>query len=156
MAKRSDDGIKVIATNRKAYHDFHIEDTLEAGIVLTGSEVKSVAAGKVSLAEAYCQVENGEMWVRNMHIAPYESAGYAQHEPRRKRKLLLHKWEIERWRAKSEQKGYTIIPLRLYFRRGKAKLEIGLVRGKRQYDKREAIKRRDIEREMRRELHGRF
>jgi len=92
------------------------------------------------------------MWVHNLHIAPYENAGYAQHEPRRKRKLLLHKAEIERLRAKSEQKGYTLIPLKLYFRNGKAKLEIGLVRGKRQYDKRETIKRKDIEREMQREM----
>jgi SsrA-binding protein len=120
--------------------------------VLTGSEVKSVAAGKASLTDAYCRVDDGEMWVQNMHIAPYENAGYAQHEPRRKRKLLLHKREIERLRGKAEQKGYTLIPLKLYFRNGKAKLEIGLVKGKRQYDKRETIKRKDIEREMQREL----
>jgi SsrA-binding protein len=152
MAKHSDGGIKIITTNRKAYHDYHVEDTIEAGIVLTGSEVKSIAAGKASLTDAYCRVDDGEMWVQNMHIAPYENAGYAQHEPRRKRKLLLHKWEIERLRGKAEQKGYTLIPLKLYFRNGKAKLEIGLVKGKRQYDKRETIKRKDIEREMQREL----
>ncbi len=152
MAKQSEGGIKLIATNRKAYHEYHIEDTLEAGLVLVGSEVKSVAAGKVSLTDAYCRVENGEMWVHNMHIAPYDPAARFNHEPRRKRKLLLHKWEIERLGSKAEQKGYTIVPLRLYFRNGKAKLEIGLVRGKRKYDKREAIRQRDIERELRREL----
>lgn len=152
MAKQSDGGMKVITTNRKAYHEYHIEDTIEAGIVLTGSEVKSIAAGKVSLSDAYCRVENGEMWLVNMHVAPYENAPIYGHDPRRKRKLLLHKWEIERLRGKAEQKGYTLIPLKLYFRNGKIKVEIGLVRGKRQYDKREAIKQRDIERELRREM----
>ena len=150
MAKQSEGGLKVIATNRKAYHEYHIEDTIEAGIALVGSEVKSVAAGKVSLTDAFCRVENGEMWVHHMHIAPYDPAARFNHEPRRKRKLLLHKWEIERLGSKAEQKGYTLIPLKLYLRRGKVKLEIGLARGKRKYDKREAIRQRDIERELRR------
>jgi SsrA-binding protein len=150
MAKQSEGGLKIIATNRKAYHEYHIEDTIEAGIALVGSEVKSVAAGKVSLTDAFCRVENGEMWVHHMHIAPYDPAARFNHEPRRKRKLLLHKWEIERLGSKAEQKGYTLIPLKLYFRRGKVKLEIGLARGKRKYDKREAIRQRDIERELRR------
>ncbi len=150
MAKQSEGGLKMIATNRKAYHEYHIEDTIEAGIALVGSEVKSVAAGKVSLTDAYCRVENGEMWVHSMHIAPYDPAARFNHEPRRKRKLLLHKWEIARLGSKAEQKGYTLIPLKLYFRRGRVKLEIGLARGKRKYDKREAIRQRDIERELRR------
>lgn len=152
MAKQSDGGIKIIATNRKAYHEYHVEDTIEAGMVLTGSEVKSIAQGKASLSDAYCRVEEGEMWLVNMHVAPYENAPIYGHDPRRKRKLLLHKWEINRLRGKAEQKGYTLIPLKLYFRNGKVKVEIGLVRGKRQYDKREVIKRKDIERAMRREL----
>jgi len=150
MARSSEGGLKMIATNRKAYHEYHIEDTIEAGIALVGSEVKSVAAGKVSLTDAYCRVENGEMWVHNMHIAPYDPAARFNHEPRRKRKLLLHKWEITRLGSKAEQKGYTLIPLKLYFRNGKVKVEIGLAKGKRKYDKREAIRQRDIERELRR------
>jgi SsrA-binding protein len=150
MARQSEGGLKVIATNRKAYHEYHIEDTIEAGIVLVGSEVKSVAAGKVSLNDAYCRVENGEMWVYHMHIAPYDPAARFNHEARRKRKLLLHKWEIARLGSKAEQKGYTLIPLKLYFRNGKVKLEIGLAKGKRKYDKREAIRQRDIERAQRR------
>ncbi len=149
---RSDmaDGIKIVAKNRKAFHDFHIEDRLEAGLALLGTEVKSIREGRLSLQEAYCAVDrHGEMILHGCHVAPYEHAGeHAQHEARRNRKLLMHRREIERWRQAAEQKGYTIVPLKLYFRRGKAKLEIGLGKGKKLYDKRQSIKERETKRRM--------
>lgn len=152
MAKDHSGGKKIITTNRKAYHEYHVEDTFEAGIALVGSEVKSVAAGKVNLTDAYCRIENGELWVQNMHISPYDPAARFNHDPRRKRKLLMHRWEIDRIQGKVEQKGYTLVPLSIYFRNGKAKLEVALVKGKRQYDKRETIKDRDLRRDAEREL----
>lgn len=137
-------GIEVIATNRRARHEYHILDKIEAGIVLTGPEVKSVRAHRVSLAEAYATVEAGEVWIHNMHIAKYEAGGYAHQNPTRPRKLLLHKREIRRLEREVTQKGVTLIPLRMYFApSGYAKIELGLCKGKRQYDKREALKRRD-------------
>ncbi|GAB4469526.1 MAG: SsrA-binding protein SmpB [Anaerolineae bacterium] len=148
-AKTNSD-IKVISTNRKARHEYAIEDTLEAGLVLTGTEIKSVRAGHVSLQEAYVRHIDGEMWVIDMYIAPYEPASRDNHEPRRPRKLLMHRREIDRWAASAEQRGYTIIPLRLYLLRGRAKLEIGLGKGKKLYDKRQDIAKRDAERRMRR------
>jgi SsrA-binding protein len=152
MAKDNSGGKKIITTNRKAYHEYHVEDTFEAGLALAGSEVKSVAASKVNLTDAYCRIENGEMWVHNMYISPYDPAARFNHDPRRKRKLLMHRWEIDKIQGKVEQKGYTLIPLSIYFRNGKAKLEIALVKGKRQYDKRETIKERDLQRDAAREL----
>lgn len=152
MAQESSGGIKIVTTNRKAYHDYSVEDKFEAGMALMGSEVKSIAEGKANLTDSYCQVENGELWVYGIHISPYDPASRFGHDPRRKRKLLMHKYEINRLRGKVEQKGFAIVPLKLYFRRGKAKLEIGLVKGKRQYDKRDAIKERDMQRDLEREL----
>jgi len=146
-------GIRVVSTNRKAYHDYFIDETYEAGIVLQGSEIKSVRAGRVSLKEAYVRIdENLEAWLIDAHIAPYELATHFNHEPRRPRKLLLHKQEILRLWNKVRQKGVTIIPLRMYLKNGKAKVEIAVARGKKKYDKRAEIARREMEREIQREL----
>jgi SsrA-binding protein len=147
------EGIKIVARNRKAYHEYDIEDKLEAGLVLRGSEVKSVREGKVSLDGAYVDVDRyGEMLVHGMYIKPYEQASHFNHEPRRTRKLLMHGREIERWGQASEREGYTIVPLKLYFRDGWAKLEIGLAKGKKMHDKRQSIKERDTRRQMEREI----
>lgn len=129
--------------NRKARHDYEVFDTFEAGIVLIGPEVKSVYKGNVQLTDGYCQVENGELWLKGVYIAPYEQAGRWNVEERRPRKLLMHKSEILRLKAKSQEKGLTIVPLKVYFAHGKAKVQIGLARGKRAYDKREAIAKKD-------------
>jgi SsrA-binding protein len=144
--------VKVVATNRKARFEYTIEDRFEAGVALTGTEIKSVRAGAVSLGEGFVVVRNGEVWLVDAHIAAYEQAGGRTHEPRRPRKLLLHRREIGRLQADVQQKGYTIVPLRMYFKGPYAKLEIGLAKGKRQYDKREAIAERDSQRRVRREL----
>jgi SsrA-binding protein len=146
--KKSDK--KIIATNRKAYHDYFIEETHEAGIVLTGSEIKSIRARRVNLRDGYVQVRNGELWLLDTHIAPYKQASLQNHEPKRDRKLLMHRREINRLQGKVQEKGYTIVPLRLYLRNNRAKVEIALVRGKKLYDKRRAIAERDAEREMQR------
>ena len=148
----SEDGIKVITTNRKARHEYHIHDTLEAGLVLTGTEIKSIRAGHVSIQEAYVTYHEGEMWLLGMHIAPYDPADRENHEVRRPRKLLLHAREIDRWADRSQQKGFTIIPLRVYIKRGRAKVEIALARGKKLYDKRQALARKDSERRIDRAL----
>ncbi len=148
---KSDD-VKVVATNRKARYEYTIEDRYEAGIALTGTEIKSVRAGAVSLGEGFVLVRDDEVWLMDVHIAVYEQAGQRTHEPRRQRKLLLHRREIGRLAADVQQKGYTIVPLRMYFKGPYAKLEIGLAKGKRQYDKREAIAERDSDRRVRREL----
>lgn len=146
---------KIIATNRRARHDYFIEDELEAGLILSGTEIKSVRAGHISLQEAYVRPVDGEMWVLEMYIAPYQPASRENHEPRRPRKLLMHRREIARWQMMTEQKGYTIVPLQLYIVRGLAKLEIGLARGKKLYDKRESMARRDAERDIERSLRER-
>ncbi len=143
---------KIVATNRKAYHDYFIEDTLEAGVVLTGSEIKSVREGRLNLRDSYARITNGEMWMCNVHISPYEHGGRSLPDPYRDRKLLLHKAEILRLANRTQTKGLTLIPLRVYLRDGRAKVEIGLAKGKRLYDKREAIAERDAERAMEREL----
>lgn len=147
-------GTKIVARNRKARHEYDIEDTLEAGLALKGSEVKSVREGHVSLQEAYCSVDrNGEMIVHGMHIKPYEQAGpHNNHEARRNRKLLMHRNEILKWGRAAEQKGYTIVPLELYFRDGYAKLKIGLAKGRQLHDKRQAIKEREQKRRMEQEM----
>jgi len=143
------EGVEVVERNRKARFEFDIEDTLEAGLKLEGSEVKSVRQGKVSLDGAYCKVDrNGEMKIHGMYVKPYEEAGPFGHEPRRSRKLLMHKREIQKWGDKAEQEGYTIVPLELYFRDGWAKLKIGLAKGRQKHDKRQAIKEREMERRM--------
>lgn len=145
-------GRKVVAVNRKARHEYTIEETYDAGICLAGTEVKSIRAGKVSLQEAFAKVENGEVWLLNMYIAPYEQGGRYNLEPRRPRKLLLHKHEIARLAGYTQQKGLALIPLQIYFERGYAKVELGVGRGKKLYDKRQAIAERDAQREERRAL----
>ncbi len=148
----NEEDFKVIATNRKARHDFNLEEMIEAGIVLQGSEIKSVRAGKVSLREAYVRVDGREAWLVNAHIATYDPASKMNHEPRRPRKLLLHKREILRLFDKVRQRGYTIVPTRMYLKNGRAKVEIALARGKKQYDKRRDLAKREAAREMERTL----
>ena len=148
--------MKVIATNRKAYHDYHIEETHEAGLVLTGSEIKSIRAGRVNLRDSYAQIKDGELWLIDTHIAPYDQASRQNHEPRRDRKLLMHRREINRLAAKVQAKGYTIVPLRLYLKNNRAKVEIALVRGKKLYDKREAIAQREAQRQIDRAVKERY
>ena len=144
---------KVVAVNRKAKYDFFIEETYEAGISLQGTEVKAMRNGKANLKESYAVVKNGEVFLYNMHIGPYESANQFNHEPKRVRKLLLHKAEIRRLIGKTRDKGYTLVPLKLYFNdRGKAKIELGLGKGKKKYDKRREIAKKDAEREINRDL----
>ena len=144
--------IKVISDNRRARHDFFIEDTMEAGIVLQGTEVKSLRMGKVNLRDSYARVENGEVFLYGMHISPYEQGNRFNHDPLRPRKLLLHKREIRRLLGKTREDGYTLVPTRLYFTRGKAKVELALARGKKLYDKRDTAARRDANRRARQAL----
>jgi SsrA-binding protein len=144
-------GEKVVATNRRARHDYAIDETFEAGIVLTGAEVKSLRAGRASLTEAFARVRDGELWLENLHIPPYQHADTkGTYDPRRARKLLLHREEIERLIGKTQERGLTLVPLRLYFTRGLAKLQLGLGRGKRSFEKRQAIAEREHRREMER------
>jgi SsrA-binding protein len=143
---------KIIATNRKASHDYFLLDRIEAGIALKGTEIKSLRAGQVSLREAFVQIEDQEAWLMNAHIAPYDPASHFNHDPKRRRRLLLHRREILRLDDKVRQRGFTIIPTKMYLKEGRAKVEIALARGKRQYDKRRAIAKRDAEREMERSL----
>ena len=140
--------IHVVAMNRKAYYDYHVLESLEAGIALTGTEIKSVRAGAVNLREAYAQVVEGEVWLLNTHIARYEAGNRNNHEPTRPRRLLLHRRQIHELQRQIQEKGVTLIPLKLYLKDQLAKVELGLVRGKKQYDKRESIARREAEREM--------
>ncbi|RLC99845.1 MAG: SsrA-binding protein [Chloroflexi bacterium] len=149
-------GIKVVATNRKAGRDFNLQDRREAGLVLTGTEIKSIRAGRVNLSDGYVQPRNGELWLMNIHIAPYDPSGRYGHEPRRPRKLLLHRREINRLISRIQERGYTIIPTRLYLKGGRAKVEIALARGKRKYDKRQAIAKRDAQRDVERALKERY
>src|SRR5256712_12826154 len=142
--------IKVITVNRQAYHDYFVESTVEAGISLVGTEIKSIREGKVNLRGSYAIVRNGEIWLENAHIAVYEHGNRYNHDPIRNRKLLLHRREIEQLEAKVATKGLTLIPLKLYLKGGRAKVELGLCRGKKLYDKREAIAERDVKREMER------
>ncbi len=145
-------GSSVITVNRKARHDYHIQESFEAGVVLKGSEIKSIRAGKVNLSDAYARPENGELWLYNSHIASYDAASYNTHEPIRPRKLLLHRKDIDILASKVMQKSLTLVPLKLYIKHGVAKVELGVAKGKKVYDKREAIARRDAEREMERAL----
>ena len=141
---------KTITVNKKAYHDYHILETLEAGMVLTGTEIKSIRGGRVNIRDAYAKPENGELWLFNSHIAAYSAGSRSNHDPERPRKLLLHRGQIAYLAQMADQKGLTLVPLRLYIKRGRAKLELGLARGKKSYDKREAIARRESERELER------
>jgi SsrA-binding protein len=148
----SDNHRKIVATNRKARHDYLIEDTLEAGIVLTGSEIKAIRAGQVNLRDSYALVRNGELWLVNAHISTYQQASYQNHEPRRDRKLLLHRREINRLTGKLQEKGLTLIPLQLYLKNSRVKVELGLGRGKKLYDKRETQRERADQRQIARSL----
>ncbi|MCI0344877.1 MAG: SsrA-binding protein SmpB [Chloroflexi bacterium] len=143
---------ETVALNRRARHEFSIEDTIEAGIVLTGTEIKSIRDGNISIAEAYARVEKGEAWLIGAHIAPWAGGNRMNHEPRRDRKLLLHKLEIDRLLGRSKAKGLTIVPLRVYFSRGRAKVELGVARGKQLHDRRRDIAERDSRRDVEREL----
>lgn len=144
--------VKVIAVNRKAYHDYHVLDVMEAGIALTGTEIKSIRAGAVNLREAYARIEDGQTWLHNVHVSRYDPGNRFNHEPTRVRRLLLHRKEIQELRRRMLEKGLTLVPLRLYLKEGLAKVELGLVRGKKQYDKRDAEARREAEREMARAM----
>lgn len=151
-AKPVGDGIKIVAVNKKARHFYEILGTMEAGMSLTGSEVKSLRGAKVNFKDAYVRFSgNFEAFLCGLHISPYENAGYAQHEPERERRLLLHAHEIRAWKAKMEQKGLTVVPLKIYLKRGRFKLEIGLARGKNVHDRRDALRERDLDREAARE-----
>jgi SsrA-binding protein len=145
-------GRKIIATNRKARHDYSIEDVFEAGVMLTGTEVKSLRLGRASLVDGFATIDDGEIYLRNVHIPEYEQGSWTNHEPRRTRKLLLHKAEIERLIGKTKESGRTLVPLSLYFSSGKVKVELALARGKRTYDKRQDLARRDADREVQRAL----
>jgi SsrA-binding protein len=145
-------GRKIIAQNKKARHDYAIVDTYEAGIALTGTEVKSLRLGRASLVDGFATIDDGEVWLRNVHIPEYEQASWTNHEPRRTRKLLLHRGEILRLIGKTKESGLTLVPLALYFSAGKVKVELALARGKRSYDKRQDLARRDADREVRRAL----
>lgn len=151
---KAKDEIQVVAENRKARHDYFVEETFEAGIALQGTEVKSLRAGHVNLRDGYAQVVNGELFLENVHISPYAQANRFNHDPLRRRKLLMHKREILRLHAALREKGYTLVPLRLYFKRGRAKVELGLARGKKLYDKRADIAARDAQRTIARAMRG--
>jgi len=141
------DHLKVICKNRKAWFNYQIDETYEAGIVLTGTEVKSCRQGRANLKDSYARIKKGEVFLYNTHISPYSHAGHAQHDPLRTRKLLLHQREIKKLTGKTQERGYSFIPLKMYFRNGKVKIEMSLAHGKKQYDKREAIRKRDFDRE---------
>ena len=140
--------IKIVATNRKAYHNYHIGDSIEAGIALTGTEIKSIRNGRVSLGDAYVRPEAGELWLVNAHIARYEAGSYLSHEAKRPRKLLLHRKQIDNLTSQVLEKGFTLVPVRLYIKDSLAKIAVALAKGKKLYDKRETIARREIEREI--------
>ena len=145
-----------IAVNRKAFHDFSVEERYEAGIVLTGTEVKSLRAGRLTIGEGYVRVHRDEVWLESVHIPPYEHGTYQNHEPRRTRKLLLRRSEIRRLTEESQARGYTLVPLRMYWKHGRAKVEVGVARGKRSVDKRDDIAKRDATRDMERAVADRY
>jgi SsrA-binding protein len=147
--------IKVVATNRKAYHNYNLGESVEAGIALTGTEIKSIRAGRVSLSDAYVRPENGELWLVGAHIARYDAASHTSHQPTRTRKLLLHRKQINELTSRVVERGFTLVPVKLYIKDSLAKVEVALAKGKRLYDKREAIARHDAEREMERAIKNR-
>lgn len=150
MAEKEEPNFKLVQKNRKAWHEYEILEKVEAGLVLKGSEVKSIRAGNASILEAYAKLAKGEAWIVNMDVQPYAQAGPLNHEPKRTRKLLLKRTELNRLQGKTAERGLTLIPLSLYFKDGYAKVEIGLAKGKKQYDKRASIKKRDVDRDLRR------
>jgi SsrA-binding protein len=152
----ADDKQKVTLSNRKAFHDYEMLERFEAGIVLNGTEVKSLRQGRASFKDSYARVYNNELWVVNFHISPYDHGGYSNHDPLRWRKLLLHKNEIRRLIGKIEEQGLTLIPLKIYFKDGRAKMELALARGKKLFDKRDDITKRDMSRDAQRELKNRY
>lgn len=139
----------LIADNRKAFHDYHILETFEAGIALLGTEVKGIREGRANLRDSYARVEGGEVWLYNVHINPYSHRGYVDHDPKRKRRLLLHRQEIRKLIGKTVEKGLTLVPTRMYFKRGRVKVAIALAKGKQAHDKRDSIRRRELDRETR-------
>ncbi len=151
---RSAGGRKIVLRNRKARHEFHVLEELEVGLVLEGAEVKSLRAGKASFSDAYAVVEDGELWLHNLHITPYESAHIDLPDPLRRRKLLVHRRELHRLAVKTAERGFTLVPLDLHFTRGRAKVTLGLARGKKLHDKRESLKKDVMRREVERALHG--
>ena len=152
MPEKKEERDRDVAVNRRAYHDYFVDEKYEAGVVLTGSEVKSLRAGRCNLRDGFVRIDGHEAWLENVHISPYAEANLMNHEPMRPRKLLLHRKQIATLIGKVKQKGYTLIPLRVYFSRNHAKVEVGLARGKREYDKREAIAERDAKREIARAM----
>ena len=152
---RGNEGIKIATENRKAGHDYHIHEVFETGMVLTGTEVKSLRAGKANLKDSFAQIRNGEIMLHNMHISPYEEGNIFNHEPLRTRKLLMHKAEIIKLFSQTREKGFTLVPLKIYFKKGKAKLELGLASGKKNYDKRQDLAERSAKREVDRALKER-
>ncbi|OFV91938.1 MAG: SsrA-binding protein [Acidobacteria bacterium RIFCSPLOWO2_02_FULL_64_15] len=144
-----------IAENRKAFHDYHLLETFEAGVALLGTEVKAIREGRVNLRDSFARVDNGEVFLYNVNISPYSHRGYVDHEPMRRRKLLLHRDEIRKLVGKTVEKGMTLVPVRMYFKNGRVKVAVSLARGKKEYDKRETIKRREVDRETRAALKGR-
>ncbi len=149
-------GISVVCNNKKAYHDYFIEETVEAGIMLTGPEVKSLRLGRANLKDSYARIKNGEVWLVNTHISPYARAdSFNQPDPERTRKLLLHKKEIQRLIGKTREKGFTLVPTKIYFKGGKAKVELGLAKGKTHYDKRATLKKKEADREIQKEFKSR-
>jgi SsrA-binding protein len=148
-------GIRVVANNRKAYHDFFIDETYEAGLVLMGTEVKSLREGRVQLRDSYAEMKEGELYLVGVHISPYMQGNIWNHDPLRRRKLLLHRKELNRLLGKVKERGYALVPTKIYFKNGLAKVEIGLARGKKQYDKRADLAKRDAQREMERALRRR-
>ena len=147
--EKDKDEARPIADNRKAFHDFHILETFEAGIALLGTEVKGIREGQANLRDSYARVEKGEVWLFNVHINPYSHRGYVDHDPKRKRRLLLHKYEIRKLIGKTVEKGLTLVPTRLYFKNGRVKVSIALAKGKQAHDKRDAIRQREVDRETR-------
>lgn len=156
VIKMAKDNVKVIARNKKARHDYFIEETFEAGIVLTGTEVKSIRQGKVNLKDSYAMVEDGEVFIHNLHISPYEHGNIYNVDPERKRKLLLHKREINKLIGYTTQKGYSLIPLSLYIKKGLVKIELSIARGKKLYDKRADIAKRDAERRIKKHMSAKY
>ena len=152
---RKNEGIKIVGDSRKSRHDYFIHDTYEAGLVLQGTEVKSLRAGRANLKDSYGEIKNGEIYIVNMHISPYDHGNIFNHDERRPRKLLMHKAEIIKLFSKTKEKGFTIVPLKIYFVKGKAKIEIALASGKHNYDKRQDLKDKAVRRDVERDLRGR-